>query len=75
MPRRRLDAPYNLIARCHQMLGDLPGALSACSEGLRMDPDDAELHFRDRNPVSKSGVGPSFLPEKMNRHRITRAKR
>jgi len=35
-----------LIARCHQMLGDLPAALSACSEGLRLDPDDAELHFR-----------------------------
>jgi tetratricopeptide (TPR) repeat protein len=28
------------------MLGDLPAALNACSEGLRIDPDDAELHFR-----------------------------
>jgi hypothetical protein len=30
------------------MLGDFPVALNACSEGLRMDPDDAELHFRHR---------------------------
>jgi tetratricopeptide (TPR) repeat protein len=37
---------FALIARCHQMLGDLPVALNACSEGLRIDPDDAELHFR-----------------------------
>jgi len=37
---------FALIVRCHQMLGDLPAALNACSEGLRMDPDDAELHFR-----------------------------
>ncbi len=35
---------YALIARCHQMLGDLPAALSACSEGLRLDPDDAERY-------------------------------
>ena len=37
---------FALIARCHQMLGDLPAALSACSEGLSFDPDDAELLFR-----------------------------
>ena len=37
---------FALIARSHQMLGDLPAALDACSEGLRIDPDDAELHFR-----------------------------
>jgi len=37
---------FALIARCHQMLGDLPAALSACSEGLRLDHDDAEPHFR-----------------------------
>jgi len=28
------------------MLGDLPAALAACSEGLQVDPDDAELLFR-----------------------------
>jgi len=33
---------FALIARCHQMLGDLAEALNACSEGLRIDPDDAE---------------------------------
>ncbi len=37
---------FALIARCHQMLGDLPGALAACAEGLSFDPDDAELLFR-----------------------------
>jgi len=28
------------------MLDDIPSALNACSEGLRIDPDDAEIHFR-----------------------------
>jgi tetratricopeptide (TPR) repeat protein len=37
---------FALIARCHQMLGDLPSALAVCSEGLSFDPDDAELLFR-----------------------------
>jgi tetratricopeptide (TPR) repeat protein len=37
---------FALIARCHQMLGDLPGAISVCSEGLSFDPSDAELLFR-----------------------------
>ena len=37
---------FALIARCHQMLGDIPTALAACSEGLSFDPDDAELLFR-----------------------------
>ncbi len=34
------------LARCHQMLGDIPTAMSACSEGLSFDPEDAELLFR-----------------------------
>ena len=38
---------YALIARCHQMLGDLPGALAVCAEGLTFDPEDAELLFRE----------------------------
>ena len=46
---------FALIARCHQMLGDLPAALNACSEGLRMDPDDAELHFRKAVLHRKAG--------------------
>jgi glycosyltransferase involved in cell wall biosynthesis/tetratricopeptide (TPR) repeat protein len=37
---------FALIARCHQMLGDLPGALAVCAEGLSFDPNDAELLFR-----------------------------
>ena len=28
------------------MLGDLPGALAVCAEGLSFDPSDAELLFR-----------------------------
>ncbi len=28
------------------MLEDIPSALSACAAGLRLDADDAELHFR-----------------------------
>ena len=46
---------FALIARCHQMLGDLPAALSACSEGLRLDPDDAEIHFRKAVLHRKAG--------------------
>src|SRR5271157_5105498 len=49
---RKLHA---LIARCHQMLGDLPAALNACAEGLRLNPDDAELHFRKAVLHRKAG--------------------
>ncbi len=37
---------YALIARSHQMLRDYPAALSSCTEGLSLDPEDAELWFR-----------------------------
>jgi glycosyltransferase involved in cell wall biosynthesis len=37
---------YALIARSYQMLRDYPAALSSCSEGLSLDPEDAELWFR-----------------------------
>jgi glycosyltransferase involved in cell wall biosynthesis/tetratricopeptide (TPR) repeat protein len=37
---------FALIGRCHQMLGDLEGALAVCAEGLSFDPNDAELLFR-----------------------------
>ncbi len=37
---------FALIARAHQMLGDSQAALHTCSEGLQLDPADAELWFR-----------------------------
>ena len=46
---------FALIARCHQMLGDLPAALDACAEGLGIDPDDAEIHFRKAVLHRKAG--------------------
>jgi len=46
---------FALIARCHQMQGDLPAALNACSEGLRIDPEDAEIHFRKAVLHRKAG--------------------
>jgi tetratricopeptide (TPR) repeat protein len=41
---RKLHA---LIARAHQMLGEPDRALAACAAGLAVDPDDAELLFRE----------------------------
>ena len=38
---------YALIARAHQMLGEARQAIAACAEGLAIDPDDAELLFRE----------------------------
>ncbi len=46
---------YALIARCHEMVDVLPAALGACAEGLRIDPDDAELHFRKAVLHRKAG--------------------
>ena len=40
---RKLHA---MIARAHQALGEPEAALAACSAGLALDPDDAELLFR-----------------------------
>jgi Flp pilus assembly protein TadD len=37
---------FALIARSHQMLGDLKEALRTCARGLVADPEDAELWFR-----------------------------
>jgi tetratricopeptide (TPR) repeat protein len=37
---------YALIARVYQMTGDSHEALRTCDEGLRLDPEDAELWFR-----------------------------
>jgi tetratricopeptide (TPR) repeat protein len=41
---RKLHA---LIARAHRMLGEPHEALAACAAGLAVDPDDAELLFRE----------------------------
>jgi tetratricopeptide (TPR) repeat protein len=38
---------YALIARSHLMLGEPQQALAACAMGLAIDPDDAELLFRE----------------------------
>jgi glycosyltransferase involved in cell wall biosynthesis len=38
---------FALIARSHQMLGEPQLALSACASGLEIDPQDAELLFRE----------------------------
>jgi GT2 family glycosyltransferase len=38
---------FALIARSHQMLGEPRLALSACASGLEIDPEDAELLFRE----------------------------
>ena len=37
---------FALIARAHQMLGDSLSALRTCEEGLKYEPEDAELWFR-----------------------------
>ena len=60
---------FALIARCHQMLGDLPAAHEACSEGLRIDPDDAELLFR--NAVVHRHSGEPALAEACWRRLLT----
>jgi GT2 family glycosyltransferase len=38
---------YALIARAQQGQGDRAAALATCGRGLALDPDDAELLFRD----------------------------
>jgi tetratricopeptide (TPR) repeat protein len=37
---------YALIARAHQMMGNSPESLCTYAEGLKLDPEDAELWFR-----------------------------
>jgi tetratricopeptide (TPR) repeat protein len=37
---------YALTARVHQMLGETREALRTCGEGLKLNPEDAELWFR-----------------------------
>ncbi|WP_165230373.1 glycosyltransferase [Aquisphaera insulae] len=52
---------FALIARCQQMLGNLPRAIAACDEGLSFFPEDAELLFR--KAVAHRGVGDSAAAE------------
>jgi glycosyltransferase involved in cell wall biosynthesis len=51
---------YALIARSHQMLGETDRALATCDAGLQVDPDDAELLFREavirRNSGDRTGA-------------------
>jgi glycosyltransferase involved in cell wall biosynthesis len=60
---------YALIARSHQMLRDFPAALECCAEGLRLDPDDAELLFR--KAVVHRGVGQAAEAEQCWRRILT----
>ena len=47
-----------LVVRCHQMQGDLAAALAASDEGLPLDRDDAETHFRKPGSAAKSASRP-----------------
>ena len=60
---------YALIARSHQMLRDFPAALECCAEGLRLDPDDAELLFR--KAVVHRGIGQAADAEQCWRRILT----
>jgi tetratricopeptide (TPR) repeat protein len=46
---------YSQIARAHQMLGEPQQAIAACAAGLAIDPDDAELVFRERHARRQMG--------------------
>ncbi len=43
------------VAGLFDEIEDIPSALNACSEGLRLDPDDAEIHFRKAVLHRKAG--------------------
>jgi glycosyltransferase involved in cell wall biosynthesis len=46
---------FAFIARAHQMRGDFTAALQVCADGLRLDPNDAELLFRQAVLYRSSG--------------------
>jgi glycosyltransferase involved in cell wall biosynthesis len=60
---------YVLIARAHQMLGDLPSALKTCAEGLSVDNENAELWFR--KAVAHRYNGEPAEAERCFRHILT----
>jgi glycosyltransferase involved in cell wall biosynthesis len=60
---------YVLIARAHQMLGDLPSALKTCDEGLSLDDENAELWFR--KAVAHRHNGEPADAERCFRHILT----
>jgi len=60
---------YALIARSHQMLGEPQQALAACAAGLAVDPDDAELLFREA--VVRRQIGDNDGAERFWRRVLT----
>ncbi len=60
---------YALIARSHQMLGEPQQALAACAAGLAVDPDDAELTFREA--IVRRQIGDNDGAEKCWRRILT----
>jgi tetratricopeptide (TPR) repeat protein len=60
---------YALIARGHQMLREPNEALDACAAGLALDPDDAELLFREA--VVRRNVGDRVGAERCWRRVLT----
>ncbi len=60
---------YALIARSHQMLGEPHQALAACATGWAVDPDDAELTFREA--IVRRQIGDNDGAEKCWRRILT----
>ena len=67
-PDRPIRSPGSPLARCHQMLGEIPPPCPPALKGS-LDPDDAELLFRtahrgfgqpaERRPARRISAGPA----------------